>query len=57
MLEFDLVDNYYVKCFQRLIDAGLDLPVAVKDTALAYLDSRPTRSGKALTRSERHAAF
>lgn len=43
--------------FHRLIDAGEDLSVAVELAALAYLDSKPTRNGKPLTRAECHAAF
>lgn len=47
----------YEQRFQRLIDAGEDLSVAVEQAALGYLDSKPLRNGKPLTRAERHAAF
>ena len=52
-----LIANYYERRFQRLIAAGVDLLFAAKHAALAYLDSKPTRNGKPLTRAERHAAF
>jgi Holliday junction resolvase-like predicted endonuclease len=47
----------YQRRFQRLIDAGEDLPFAAEQAALAYLDSKPTQNGKPLTRAEHHAAF
>ena len=50
-------DNHYDQRFEQLIAAGEVLPFAVKNTALTYLDSKPTRNGKPLTRAERHAAF
>lgn len=43
--------------FHLLIAAGEGLPFAVENTALAYLDSKPTQRGKPVTRTERHAAF
>jgi Holliday junction resolvase-like predicted endonuclease len=50
-------DNYYWPRFQRLLDAGKDVSVAAESAALAYLDSKPMRNGKPLTRAERHTAF
>jgi len=35
----------------------LDMPIVVEGAALAYLDNKPIRNGKTLSRSERHAAF
>ncbi len=52
-----LLDNYYTKRFRRLITEGVSLPSAADETALVYLDSKPTRSGKPITRSERDAVF
>ena len=58
LAEAGLLDNYYEQRFQRLIDAGEDAPLAVEESALAYLDSKPAlRSQHKVTRSERHAAF
>ena len=51
-----LVNNFEQR-FQQVIAAGEALPVAVENTAFAYLDSKPTRNGKPLTRAERHASF
>lgn len=51
-----LVNNFEHR-FQQLIAAGETLPVAVENTALAYLDSKPTRNGKPLPHAERHAVF
>jgi len=53
----DLQASSYEQRFQRLIDAGEDLSVAVELAALGYLDSKPLRNGKPLTRAEGHAAF
>ena len=50
-------DNYFDQRFQQLIAEGKSLPLSVKAAALAYLDNKPTRGGKPLTRAERHAAF
>lgn len=51
-------DNYYEQRFQRLIDAGGDVPFAAEDAAMAYLDGKPALRGKhKVTRSERKAAF
>ncbi len=48
----------YERRFQRLIDAGEDLPFAAEYAALAYLDGKPALRGKyKVTRAERHAAF
>ena len=48
----------YERRFQRLIDAGEDLPFAAEHAALAYLDGKPALRGKyKVTRAERHAAF
>lgn len=33
------------------------MPQAPEESALAYLDSKPARNGKTLTRAERHASF
>lgn len=52
-----LLDNYCTKRFRRLITEGVSLPSAADETALVYLDNKPTRNGKPLTRAERHAAF
>jgi Holliday junction resolvase-like predicted endonuclease len=54
---FVLSANNFDQRFQQLIAAGETLPFALESTAVAYLDSRPTRNGKPLTRAERHAAF
>ena len=50
-------DNYYDQRFEQLIAEGKSLPLSVEATALSYLDTKPLRSGKPLTRAERHAAF
>lgn len=47
----------YERRFQRLIDAGEDLPFATEHAALAYLDSKPIAKGKPLSRAERYVAF
>ena len=50
--------SVYERRFQRLIDAGEDLPFAAEHAALAYLDGKPALRGKyKVTRAERHAAF
>lgn len=49
--------NNFDQRFQRLIAAAEDLAIAAENTTLAYLDNKPTRNGKPLTRSERHAVF
>lgn len=56
-LGVDLQASSYEHRFQRLIAEGEALSVAVEQAALGYLDSKPTRNGKPLTRAERHAAF
>ncbi len=47
----------YEQRFRRLIDEGQDLGFAAEQAAQAYLDSKPSRNGKPLTRAERDAAF
>ena len=49
--------NYFDQRMQVLIAAGEALPFSVEEKALAYLDNKPIRNGKPLTRAERHAAF
>ncbi|MDP2678575.1 MAG: hypothetical protein Q8O85_07630 [Rhodoferax sp.] len=49
--------NYFDQRFQQLIADGKTLSLSVDAGALAYLDTKPTRNGKPLTRAERHAAF
>ena len=50
-------DNYFDQRFQQLIAEGKSLAVTVEAAALAYLDNKPIRNGKPLTRADRHAAF
>jgi hypothetical protein len=58
MREVNLLENYYEQRFQRLMDAGEDLPFAMEDAALAYLDGKPALRGKhQVTRTQRYAAF
>ena len=52
-----LLVNNFERRFEQLIAAGEALPVAVENTAFSYLDTKPIRNGKPLTRAERHAAF
>lgn len=49
--------NNFEQRFQQLIAEGKSLPLSVEAAALAYLDNKPTRSGKSVSRTERHAAF
>ena len=49
--------NYYEQRVLQLIAVGHALSFAFGETALAYLDSRPTRNGKPLVNADRHAAF
>lgn len=49
--------NHYEQRFQQLIGLVEPLPFAAEETALSYLDNKPTRSGKPITRAERDAAF
>ena len=49
--------NYFDQRFQQLIAAGKALSLSVEESALAYIDHKPTRNGKPLTRAQRHAAF
>jgi len=53
----DLLDEHYQHRFQHLIAVSQNHPFAAEHAALAYLDSKPTRNGKPLTRAERHAVF
>ena len=50
-------DNYYDQRFQQLITEGKSLPLSVEAAALAYLDTKPLRKGKPITRAERDLAF
>jgi Holliday junction resolvase-like predicted endonuclease len=57
-LEIELLQTFFEHRFQRLIDAGEDLPCAAEEVALAYLDHKPALRGKhKVTRAECHAAF
>jgi len=50
--------NYYDLRFQKLIDSGESVLSAAVNTALAYLDGKPSLRGKhKVTRAERHADF
>lgn len=53
-----LFSDHYGQRFQCQIDAGEDVPSAMTDTALAYLNGKPALRGKhKVTRAERHAIF
>lgn len=51
------MNHCYDQRFQRLIASGEPIHSAAEDTALAYLDGKPTRNGKIVSRADRHAAF
>jgi hypothetical protein len=58
ILGIELPQTDFEQRFQRLIDTGENVPCAVAEVTLAYLDNKPALRGKhKVTRAERHAAF
>jgi Holliday junction resolvase-like predicted endonuclease len=51
------LNERYQHSFHHVIAMDQDNPLAAEHEALAYIDSKPTRNGKPITRAERHAAF